>query len=234
MTTLNKYQELEESFFKKINNYFNSRLIFYCVTGSTARIQNINDWSDIDIVMVFDSISKHDLESIQSTIDKLNSPIKIGITSYSKEDIEKKLIDPKTGNLFRNIKSGRYTPRIDSIDFVKTLNLTDSYVLELNRVEFAKDMHSFRRELMRGDDGDERKIYKLLTYMMRVLLFYSGHLVDGYFETWEKVLGLGLVEKDYIVFPAQIINDTVPRQERIAKYYYLYAFLEKNIDNLKL
>lgn len=171
MIILNKFNEVEIQYFNVVKKLFAKRLCFYCVTGSTARVQNVNDWSDVDIIMVFDNLKVNDLIILNNEILKLKTTIKIGITCYSIEDIKLRLIDTKTANMIRNLNVCKYKPKVDSLNIRKVLNINDEFVLNLNRVEFSKDMHVFRREIMKDIGFDERKTYKTLTYLIRVLLF---------------------------------------------------------------
>jgi len=50
---LEKYQKVENDFFNFLDSRLSNELLFYCVTGSLARKNIIANWSDIDILIVF-------------------------------------------------------------------------------------------------------------------------------------------------------------------------------------
>jgi len=228
MNTSNKFTSTRDSFLTSCTSLFGDRILFFCTTGSTARLQNVTSWSDIDIILVLDSVTPDDLTAIQSIIKSISSEIKIGTTTYSHQDIVHKHIDPKTHNMFQNIQNGKYSPQINSIGIGTTMTLEYSEILQANRVEFYKDMHILRREIMKDSDLDEQKTYKTLTYLIRVLLFHKHHWVDGYFETWNKATEIGLIPETSKLFPDDILKNPSRKTERIALYRQLYTLTEES------
>ncbi len=65
-------------------------------------------------------------------------------------------------------------------------------------------------------------------FKVRVLLFNSGYIVDGYFETWSKVLELGWGSENIVIFPVDIINNNLNLDSRISVYNFWYEFIQKN------
>jgi len=222
---IEKYFSTEESFFNDLKKSLGDDLLFYCVTGSLARKEVIPEWSDIDTLIVCSDLDLKTLTNIKEAIDRNNSNIKIGITLYSlKEFNSYNSQDPKTYNVIRNILSNRYLPKIHN-NRVILKKIDNKISNNLNRVEFLKDLHSFKRELIKYPDYSERNIYRFLTYMLRVLLFYKNIYCDGYIETWNEA---GKVFTDLPfqkILPEDILHLVNDRQDRFLGYVNFLEWL---------
>lgn len=222
------YFSTEENFFENLKKLLGNDLLFYCVTGGLARNEVIPGWSDIDTLIVCSQLDIKTITGIKESLSKNDSNIKIGTTFYSLEEFNSyKFQDPKTFNIIRNIQKNRYKPRIYN-KRVYLRNIDNELINDINKIQFTKDLHSFKRELIKYPDYSERDIYRFLTYMLRVLLFCNNVYPDGYKETWieaERILA-NLPLKN--ILPEQIMNFTENRHERFLSYVEFLNWLKKN------
>ncbi len=218
----------ESKFFSEVIKTFSERIMFYCVTGSTARKEFIENWSDLDIVLGLDTLSLNDLYVVQSVISNVGSPIKIGLTIYSLSELENiKLLDRKSVNTLYNIQIGTYVTRIMKINNLPTVTM--EILTETNSHGVPEYTHQMKRELMLGlEKFNEKKVYKIITYLSRFLYLKTEKVwIDGA----KKILGKNITtEKNWLVriVPEDIIEKRIPVSERVAIYeFFLINFLKE-------
>ncbi|MEK7117633.1 MAG: nucleotidyltransferase domain-containing protein [Patescibacteria group bacterium] len=185
---LDKYQAVEKSFFEDIKSIVGSNLLLYCVTGSLARNDIIIDWSDIDVLLVFEDYNEKVFSALNYALSRNKTNIKIGTTFFSfiefiSSDFYK---DPKTHHTMRLICSDFLKPRIIS-DRIK-LHEPSKHVTEwFSRVSFTEILFDLKRKLIVYDADQEKAVFKDISILIKIILFcQNGDICFGYKETFDK------------------------------------------------
>ena len=91
---MNKYQEYISKYVNEIKETLKDELLLVLIIGSSCSDEVIENWSDIDSILV---LKNYDFKTI-NIIKKISNyyPVKIGTTIYDKREFEEKNIDPKT------------------------------------------------------------------------------------------------------------------------------------------
>ncbi|MDP3800434.1 MAG: hypothetical protein Q8Q90_03365 [bacterium] len=183
-STLEKYSEVEENFYNDLMGFVGRDLLFYCVTGSLGRKDVISDWSDIDIILVFQKLDESTLDYLSKAIKLNKTDIKIGTTFYSlKEWNVYKFQDPKTFDAMHYVFSGIYSPRISNSKV-----LLNQFPIEMlntvNRISLSSELCILKRALL--DKQEEKIIYKRLSTILRIFLLDRGVIAGGYQDVWNK------------------------------------------------
>jgi len=226
-TAIQTYYEVEEQFFSNLRKKSTDNLLFYCATGSLARKEIIPNWSDIDIILIYGTWNEHVFSLLRETLFLNTTQIKIGATLYSLNEFNSyKYQDPKTFNAIRNIIRGVYTPRIwDQSVIVREMR--PERIKEINRVEFAKTLHSFKRELLQYPELNERAVYKALTIMLRILLTEKGLATDGYSNIWKNIDKVFANLPLPHLTPQEILLHPEKIEERFIHYVNFLKWIEK-------
>ncbi len=177
----NQYYKVENDFFKIIERLENDNLLFYCVTGSLARNDLIEGWSDIDLLMVFKEYSSDLFSHINEALSGNKSMIKIGTTFYSRKEFNSKELfkDPKTRHAIEYINKAIYIPRINNQTIVLP-ELDKKMTMTYDLVDMAKYLHNIRRELIDQTKFNERSVYKLIISVIKMLLYRQNIQALGY------------------------------------------------------
>ena len=228
---LEKYQKVENNFFNFLDSRLSNELLFYSVTGSLARKNIIANWSDIDILIVFNEYNEKIFKTLTSALKNNNSNIKIGTTFYSIDEFVSKNIfkDPKTVCALELIKKGVFEPRkCDKIVFNKIEKLINPSFDYWSRViSFTMILHEYKRALIPYADIDEKKVYKSLNTLLKILLKQKGIEALNY----EDVLkGANSYLEGFnfdIVLPEIIIEDKNGISLRKKEYIKILNWLKK-------
>ncbi len=226
--TKTKYYKTEREFYENLKRELGKKLLFYCPTGSIARKEIIPGWSDIDVVIVFNEWNKDVFSSIDKSLAKNKSGIKIGITFYSLAEFNSyKFQDPKTFNIIYNIKTGRYSPTVHDPS-VKLNNCRADTFEIIKMVEFNKTLHNYKRELLLYPKFNERVAYKELILMVRILLMKKNVITDGYKEVLEASSKLLKDLPFPRITPQEIMKHPESAGDRYIGYINFLSWLEKN------
>ena len=225
---IKEYEQVEQSFYEDLLSQFKGDLVFYSATGSLARGDIIPKWSDIDVIFVFKKWNTSTFRNISTALLNNKSSIKIGTTFYSVNEFNNRSnLDPKTFNALRFIADGLYKPRV-CYKQVNITNPTDEVIEKVNAVEFSKNLHSFKREILKGTvDSSEYIMFKTLTIMFKIMLLRKGVRLDGYKKIWKKAFtdfDLGEME---IITPEIILESPQMKEARINVYINFLVWLEQ-------
>lgn len=175
--TIYKYVELAKEVFKE-------NLDMILVIGSSCSNKVVKDWSDIDVILVFDKIDDEIIEKIKC-ISNLYT-IKIGTTIYQKDEFVMKKIDSKTFYhlyLAQNseidiqyLKNGFYPPIISS-----------SEVKEIFELYLNERLHVFKRYFLYSNltKQQTRDFYKSMYLLMKTKLIIDGYCPKNYEEVFK-------------------------------------------------
>jgi len=217
---LPRYNTVEKNFFNRLRKELGSDILLYCLVGSLGRQDVVCGWSDIDILIVIKKYTCDILEKINKTIAGNNKDIKIGITLYTYKDfINNK--DPKTIHYIESILNNIYHPRI--IDNKLKLTYPNlSTIKVFDWVDFTQLTHTLKRELLLLERYDEKKTYKIIIALLKILLRSKGITeFSGYTDVIMKTnKELGQFD---LKTPSEIMSSPDMKNERFHSYI---AFLQ--------
>ena len=217
--TLQRYHEVEEKFYTDLINLVGNKLLFYCVTGSSGRMDVIPGWSDIDVILVFEELSEFIFDSLIKSFRLNKFDIKIGTTFYSlKEWNTYKFQDPKTFNAIRYIHCGVYRPRMLNPK-VLLHKLTIEMLEIVNRVNLSNELSILKRAVL--EKQSERVVYKLILNILRISLLNQGIIAGGYHDIWKKAQ----IHFDNFPLPKITPEEIMVNPERYterAKHYFSF------------
>lgn len=223
MFTKRHYIEAEEQFYKALLGLLDSEIRLYCVTGSLGRNDIIPGWSDIDVLLVVKDYSKNTFDCINKALSAARGGIKIGTTIFSSEEFNHAFLkDSKTHISEGFIKDGYYKPRIISpeIRLSKGNKILRRY---MDISDFSKFSHEMKRELLRIEEYNEPKVYKLVISSLKILLYQAGVVAMGYQDTLGKAPEYLPNFDLQLLSPEELLNSP----EKSAKRYFIYLdFLE--------
>ena len=212
------YARSEEKFFQTLMDSQSENILFYCVTGSLARNDIIPGWSDIDIILVIKEYSLNWFADLQSAISLSSGGLKIGTTTYSKEEFNHKFFKiPNTYIWTALIADGKYKPRVHD----KTVTLprtTPQMIREMDIFDVSKFMHTIKREMLDLERIDEKKIYKIFINLMKIFLKSKGVITFGYRETIDAFRASFPDSDNFLDYPEDILDNKTTLDERTKKY----------------
>jgi len=228
---LAKYQKIENDFFYHLESELAGDLLFYCVTGSLARKSIKPNWSDIDILIVFANYSEKIFNVLSSALDNNKSGVKIGTTFYSIDEFTAKNIfkDPKTIYSLELIKSGVYNPRkccnivIDEIDKLVDPDFSNWSSI----ISFTMLLHEYKRALLPCGDIDEKKVYKLLNTLLKILLRRKGIVALSYENVLNEAKNNLSGFNFNLVSPEDITRDKESVNKRKKEYIKILNWIKK-------
>lgn len=211
------YEETEEKFFISCKKIFGTSIMLYCVTGSLARKEIILNWSDIDILLVFNTDYTENFWDKFKTLMKNKYEIKVGCTFYSLQEFKSDLYkDPKTLLSLNSIKAKKYIPRILS----PKINLEEidlSKVKYFDVADFTKFNHDIKREILKHPNYDEKKIIKVMYAMLKIMIRHIEPLALGYDDT-KRIFKEKYSYDGLIIHPEDILDNKIPFAERYVSY----------------
>lgn len=181
------YISTERRFYENVSTALGEQLLLYCVTGSLARNEIIPGWSDIDILLVVARYDAAILDSIRTAVPSQEERIKIGVSIFSLEEFNNRYFkDSKTYISISLINQNHYKPRIIAPDILLQEPTTELRHY-MNVYDFARFGHDLKRELLRGrSEYDEKKTYKTLVLLLKIMLYERGSITLGYSDTLRK------------------------------------------------
>jgi hypothetical protein len=223
---IDKYLNIERDLFSNLKNEFGNSLLLYCVTGGLGRKEIIKNWSDIDIVLVFNlRFNSAFYTRFKKIIDK-KYPIKIGCTFYSLNEFKNTPYkDAKTLHAISLIKAGVYSPRINNAK-IQLKNIDTSLISNYDLTDFANSLHEFKRILISYPNFDEKKLVKTQYRMMKIMLRRLGFKVYGYKDT-NTTFTKTFPNFKKIVTPEIVINNTLTLRQRYVYYLAFLNYIEK-------
>lgn len=225
------YSSVEKQFYDILLPIMGKDIYLYCVTGSLGREDVIPNWSDIDILLVVKEYSETTLSCINNCLLKMNGGIKIGVTIFSIEEFNHEYFkDAKTYISIELISKGYYKPRIilPEIKFVLEDKTLKKYMDISN---FASFSHDIKRELLRmGDNYDEKKVYKLVIILLKIMLNQRGIVTLNYRDTLSESMKYLPNFNINIPEPIFMINHLEGKKERFIIYLSFLEWLRKNTN----
>lgn len=180
-----EYKREATNFLSAMNKEFGSSIRLLVLTGSGGKEKIIEEWSDLDFMIVFDETinSQNIINSLVGITSK--SRIKIGITFYSCNEFEKGFIDTKTISSLELIRKGMYSAVIAD-DRLKIPLFSDQYRRNMHKLVLGDYVHSLRRKLYIPKKEDIPKISKEIYNIKKFIISMNGELLIDYDEISKK------------------------------------------------
>ena len=172
------------------------------VIGSSCSDKVIKNWSDIDVVLVLETINSEIIDKVKNISNSYD--IKIGTTVYSRYEFNLKKIDPKTYyHLFlaqNNMIEIQYIKDNFNPPIISWEELKSVFDLYLN-----ERAHVFKRYFLYDGLTKQqiREFYKSMYILMKTKL-----VIDGYFpKNYEEVFRLFAEKYNFDLFDYQKFID---------------------------
>jgi len=174
-----KYKQLLEQLYKEILNSFDVKL--FIVHGSCSTETVIEDYSDIDLILVIEPNDISTRKLMNEIIQKNNNGIKVGTTIYTKKEFESLQVDFKTLYCIYKINNKENYPM-----FISDINIpiVNKYTM-IQQVKYLipSKIHELRRILYNPESKKIDDIFKNLTHLMKNFLFIEEIEYDkGYYD----------------------------------------------------
>ena len=181
---MNAFSEVINDYISKLKSNLKDQLEMIFIIGSSASDKVIDNWSDIDCILVLKELNKRNLKVITELSNGYK--IKIGNTLYSKKEFEDGLVDGKTYYyLFLNQKS------IVGIQY-EAENLTHPFVnseilKNITKTILLNDIHDCKRHLIYKELNNDqiKKLFKKIYVIMKSILIINDEFPKNYDETFD-------------------------------------------------
>lgn len=206
---LNSYTKTINEYIQNIKFKLKDNLELIYIIGSSATDNVVENWSDIDCIIVLKKYTQDDIEIIKELSN--NFDVKIGNTIYSKEEFESGLVDPKTYYYLLlqkdNILDFQYkseTLVIPKVNYDKCNEITKTIL--------TIDLHNCKRLLTYKslETNQTKTLFKKIYVIMKSMLIINNYKPKNYKETFElftKVFGFEYF--DYLKFIADFKENNV-------------------------
>ncbi len=214
----NEYSNIIGKYVNEMKSNFKQELRMILIIGSSCSEKVIKNWSDIDVILVFDEIDIDTMEKVREIASSYK--IKIGITVYNKVEFLSKKIDSKTfyhlylaqlNEISIHYKEDSFVIPKVSFEEVKFV-----YNIYLNQV-----MHVYKRYFLYNDLTKQqvRDFYKSLYILMKTMLIINGYLPKNYeevFNIYSKEYNVELF--DYQKFISAYLDNNDESKEQLLSY----------------
>ena len=176
-----KYKQLLENLYKEILNKLDVKL--FILHGSCSTRTVIENYSDIDLILVIEPNNFNTRKIINEIISKCNCGIKVGTTIYTKKEFESLQVDFKTHYCIYLINKKENLPL-----FISDINIP--IVNKYSIIQMDKDMtygkiHELRRLLYNEKKIQFDDLFKKLAHLMKNFLFIEEIEPKGYFNLYK-------------------------------------------------
>ena len=176
-----KYKQLLENLYKEILNKLDVRL--FVLHGSCSTGTVIENYSDIDLILVIEPNDATTRKVIADIISKCNNGIKVGTTIYTKKEIESLQVDFKTQYCLYLINKKENLPL-----FISDINIpiVNKYsIIQMNKDMIYGKIHELRRLLYNENIKEFDSLFKKLAHLMKDFLFVEEIEPKGYFHVYK-------------------------------------------------
>ena len=223
---IDKYEKILNDFVKKATLEFNDSLKLILLIGSYLSGKYINNWSDIDLIIVLDELNEEKINVISMLSNCYD--IKIGITLYSQKEIDSMLVDSKTIYYFYLYNTLGY--KITYSNKFTLPYVSKEVLLEKTRNMLLNNMHVCKRNLIYSELSKNfiKYQFKIIYSIMKTYLIINDIYPLNYEETFNNFSNKFNFERfNYIKFIDDFKNDRTDIKE--LKYYSLklIKFIEK-------
>lgn len=185
---MNKYSIYIDKYVNEMKESLKDKLELLLIIGSSSSNEVIENWSDIDVIVVLDEYNFKTIEIIKKISNSY--PVKIGTTVYDKREFEEKNIDPKTIYHLYLYENGiidlQY--KTNSI-LIPKIEFKDVYNNHLPYLYWR--LHIYKRNFLYETLTKEqiKGIFKTTYLIMKAILIIDGETPKNYrevFKTFSK------------------------------------------------
>lgn len=185
---MNKYSIYIDKYVNKMKESLKDKLKLLLIIGSSSSNEVIENWSDIDVIVVLDEYNFKTIEIIKKISNSY--PVKIGTTVYDKREFEEKNIDPKTIYHLYLYENGiidlQYKTNSISIPKIEFNDVYNNHVPYL-----YWRLHIYKRNFLYETLTKEqiKGIFKTTYLIMKAILIIDGETPKNYrevFKTFSK------------------------------------------------
>lgn len=207
---LSIFKEIIDEVKDKAVSVFGQNLELILLTGSTAKGNFIENWSDFDFHFVFDHLDHDQILKFTKLLKNVNA--KIGTTFYEVSDFKMPLrIDKRSIAVFYEASIGKtktiYNPNDFKLPYIPFEDLM--YYEESN---IADVLNTIKRQLF-YDDFDVKKLVKNLAILEKITLRTKGLYTEGYEDTFSLFNQKYNIDNVDIVKCIKNINDSNVQNE---------------------
>ena len=204
---MNSYSKDINRYVNAVKEEFKDDVALILIIGSSCSNMVIDNWSDIDSILVLKEYNFDVIKRIKNIINQFS--VKIGTTVFTESEFESKKVDPKVFYhlylLDKNQIELQYKREDFTIPQVSFEEVKANYLLD-----YYHSKHELKRMFLYNKLEKEkyRMIFKKVYIIMKSRLIIDGELTKNYEETFK-----GYSEKynyeyfDYIKFIEDYIND---------------------------
>lgn len=224
---INKYEKVLEDFIEKTKIRLNDRVKLILLIGSFLSKKYINNWSDIDLIIVVDKLDKEIFDDISEISN--NYGVKIGITLYSEKEINNSLIDIKTTYYFYLYNLKNINIPYINVNF-KIPKISKELLLDRIKIGIFNDLHVCKRNLLYKDLNKNiaRTQFKLIYNILKKCLILKDIYPLNYEETFIKATEeFNFYKFDYLKFIDDYAKDTIDYTKLKIISINLINFIEK-------
>lgn len=223
----NRYDKVINDFKDNLKKLLGDELKSIFLIGSYLSKKYIDNWSDIDLIIVVNQINDKVINCIK--LESTKYDIKIGITLYSLSDLKSGKIDSKTAYYF-------YLYNMKSIDLIYNTNVKIPTIKKEDMIDktsnlLYNNMHVCKRSLLYKNKNRElgKTQFKNIYSIIKTFLIINGIYPLNYEETFELFSKNYNFEKfDYMKFIDDYRNDTVDYAYIDMYSMKLIKFVEEN------
>lgn len=225
------YKDTISSYIKEIQQTLGKKIKLILLIGSSSSGKVIENWSDIDVIIILEQYKMEYVEKIKSIVKKYN--IKIGNTIYSKVEFENKKIDPKTFYYLLLVQKKIIPLQYCSLD----LNIPRISELECKNAYHSwlmEHFHSYKRMWLYTQISNEkiREIFKNTYLIMKSILIINDYYPQNYEQVFEMYSNEFNIEKfKFEEFIKGYQNKTYDKEKLIC---FAQKFSEDLSNNLKV
>ena len=211
---------------------FKENLINITLGGSGGKGNIIEGWSDLDLYIILNDYDVEQVAKFMNSIKDIN--VHVGTTYYTRNEIEKGIIDTKTKVMLFEMQKFDVNPILYGENVFKEIDYDDIKISDINN--FPNVLHDMRRryiELYNGKDLDKEYVKKLLV-LVKCLLRSEDIFTYGYkytFDTLFKKLSSENIEltgvEDFDIM--YVINNMKDAKESVVNFS---NFLLNYIENV--
>jgi hypothetical protein len=155
------------------------KLLTLSGSGLTENIQK--DWSDLDLIIVYDHNSEEIIPFLQ---DLTKQEVKVGITAFSVYEFERGLVDSKTKYHLNYALNHKLIAPICEPG-IKIPKFSKNDVIKAQKQSITSAMHKYRR-LLYDPQSSAKDIIKLAFTLMKFSNSQSESLTYGYDQTYSE------------------------------------------------
>ena len=173
---LNQLLKIQKDIYQGVSSILDGNLELFSFVGSSSTRTFVEGWSDIDILIVISNYVDDQVLRVYNFV-KTVSNVKVGISLFSTEEINKNRVDNKNAINLHLIQTGKLIPQYISKNLDLGTFLFGEHIIR------EKAMRAYYLSLIKGviynDDRsiDTRKFFKYCINVIKINLIEKGIIV---------------------------------------------------------